>query len=97
MPDNKSASFGKFIFERSPLAPFTEVKGMNRLSVKMLHTVVPIITNKIYGTLLSAFIFTVPELFRKIQTRELVIMGAKAQKNPKKDCLYCACMSLFAI
>lgn len=50
----------------------------------MLHKVVPITTKTIYGILLSAFTLTVPELFKKIQTNEFVIIGANAQKNLKK-------------
>ena len=92
-----SASFGKLIFDKRPLALFTEELGMSKPSVNMLQSVVPMTTNKMYGTLLSAFTLTVPELLRKIQTIELVIIGANAQKKPRKDCLYIDFRSRFAI
>lgn len=82
------ASLGKLILESKPLAPFTEVMGMKSVSLKILQSVVPITTKAMYGMLWSAFTFTVPELLRNIHTKELVMIGINAQKNPKNDCRY---------
>ncbi|MFT7072993.1 MAG: hypothetical protein ACJA1Z_000944 [Patiriisocius sp.] len=82
IPLTNKASFGKLILLIIPLAPRVVAMGEFIASIIIDHKMVPVKTKMGYGMPVSEMA-TVPELFKKIQTKPVVNGVINAQRIPK--------------